>query len=581
MKSNPKVSIIIPVYKGKDFMREAIDSALAQTYKNIEIIVVNDGSDDNGVTKNIAESYGTKIRYFEKENGGVSTALNLAIDNMTGDYFSWLSHDDRYYPNKIESQIKYLKQFDEKTILYSDYDLMDENSNVFARSIKDHNELTEKPEYALLRGSINGITLLIPKQAFKDCGYFREDLRCTQDYELWFRMFKKYKFVHQPEILGTTRLHKNQTGNTNPNVLKENNELWINLIESVSDKDKIRLEGTIYMYYYNMLEFIKTTNFDKVKVFLEKKVEKLEKELKKEVSKKLVSVIIPYYNNELEIGKAIDSVMNQTHKLVEIIIIDDGSKNRINKNEFKSKNIKILFNEKNMGVSSARNKGIKEAKGEYIAFLDADDEFISTKIDVQLLHMLKYGSSFSYTSYVRQGKEEIFIDCSSDFAKIKRKVISNCDIATPTVMIEKKALDKYKIKYRENLKYGEDVIFYLDLFKYVNPTVCDEYLSIVHVNENSAYLNVDKQIEGTKNILKYLFTDEEYNKYIIEISKLCNEFYKMLNPYNLDIKLDDTENKRVGNIIIYQSRFKRYINVLKNKGLKYCIIRAAKKIVGK
>ena len=139
MKSNPKVSIIIPVYKGKDFMREAIDSALAQTYKNIEIIVVNDGSDDNGVTKKIAESYGNKIRYFEKENGGVSTALNLAIDNMTGDYFSWLSHDDRYYPNKIESQIKYLKQFDEKTILYSDYDLMDENSNVFARSIKDHN----------------------------------------------------------------------------------------------------------------------------------------------------------------------------------------------------------------------------------------------------------------------------------------------------------------------------------------------------------------------------------------------------------------------------------------------------------
>ena len=111
MKSNPKVSIIIPVYKGKDFMREAIDSALAQTYKNIEIIVVNDGSDDNGVTKKIAESYGNKIRYFEKENGGVSTALNLAIDNMTGDYFSWLSHDDRYYPNKIESQIKYLKQF--------------------------------------------------------------------------------------------------------------------------------------------------------------------------------------------------------------------------------------------------------------------------------------------------------------------------------------------------------------------------------------------------------------------------------------------------------------------------------------
>ena len=69
MKKNPKVSIIIPVYNGKDYMKEAIDSALSQTYKNIEILVINDGSTDNGATKRIAKSYGNKIRYFEKENG--------------------------------------------------------------------------------------------------------------------------------------------------------------------------------------------------------------------------------------------------------------------------------------------------------------------------------------------------------------------------------------------------------------------------------------------------------------------------------------------------------------------------------
>ena len=82
---NPLVSIVIPVYNGAEYMREAIDSALAQTYKNIEVIVVNDGSKDN--TDEIARSYGEKIRYFKKENGGVSTALNLAIQNMQGEYF--------------------------------------------------------------------------------------------------------------------------------------------------------------------------------------------------------------------------------------------------------------------------------------------------------------------------------------------------------------------------------------------------------------------------------------------------------------------------------------------------------------
>lgn len=68
----PLVSIVIPVYNGSNYLQEALDSAVAQTYKNLEIIVVNDGSTDD--TENIALSYGDKIRYFYKENGGTSTA---------------------------------------------------------------------------------------------------------------------------------------------------------------------------------------------------------------------------------------------------------------------------------------------------------------------------------------------------------------------------------------------------------------------------------------------------------------------------------------------------------------------------
>ena len=72
----PNVSIVIPVYNGSNYVREAIDSALSQTYKNIEIIVVNDGSTDD--TDEICKSYGNKIRYFKKENGGVSTEIGRA-----------------------------------------------------------------------------------------------------------------------------------------------------------------------------------------------------------------------------------------------------------------------------------------------------------------------------------------------------------------------------------------------------------------------------------------------------------------------------------------------------------------------
>lgn len=583
MKKNPKVSIIIPVYKGKDYMREAIDSALNQTYKNIEIIVVNDGSDDGNATRNIALSYGDKIRYFEKENGGVSTALNLAIKNMKGDYFSWLSHDDRYYKNKISEQIEYLKQYDDETILYSDYDLMDENSNVFARSIKDHEELVNKPEYALLRGAINGITLLIPKKAFSDCGVFREDLRCTQDYELWQRMMKKYKFVHEPGVLATTRLHSNQTGNTSPRVLIENNELWLELIESISDERKIELEKSIYNYYYQMREFIKTTNFDEVLKYLNNKVLYLENQLKKIAKDTLVSVIIPFYNNNDELNRAVDSVLKQTHKKIEIIIVDDFSIDNIDSKFTKINNIKIIRNKCNSGVSFSRNVGIQNSKGKYLAFLDSDDEFVQNKIEEQLLYMLKYNSEFCYTSYIRKSNDiENPIDCSCDDNFLKAKCISNCLISTSTVMIKKDIIDKYNLKYNESIKYGEDVIFYLSIFKYVEPIYFNKYLSIVNSDDDSAYLNINKQVEGTKNILIFLLNDDYYQKMNNEIAKLCYGFYTLVNP---NINEYNQSNKNGNNInstrYVKQSKLKKYYNILKNKGFLYCINRFFKRMVGK
>ena len=100
-----KVSIIIPVFNGANYLREAIDSALKQTYENIEVLVINDGSDDNGKTEAIARSYGDKLRYFHKENGGVASALNLGIKEMAGEYFSWLSHDSQLEQDEVSMML--------------------------------------------------------------------------------------------------------------------------------------------------------------------------------------------------------------------------------------------------------------------------------------------------------------------------------------------------------------------------------------------------------------------------------------------------------------------------------------------
>ncbi len=229
MQIFPIVTILIPVYNGSNYMREAIDSALAQTYKNIEVIVVNDGSNDGGKTREIALSYGNKIRYFEKENGGVSTALNLAIKEMKGEFFSWLSHDDVYYPDKILEQLKFYLSLDNpKTIIFSDEDIIDAEGKIIQkRSLKLINERNDN-FHLLLYSHIGGCSLLIPKRAFEESGPFNESLKTTQDYDMWFRMLKNgYKFEYLPVCSNKSRIHPLQVSAIKVRLaIKEQNNLF-------------------------------------------------------------------------------------------------------------------------------------------------------------------------------------------------------------------------------------------------------------------------------------------------------------------------------------------------------------------
>lgn len=238
MNPTPKISIVIPVYNGSNFLRQAIDSALAQTYSNIEIIVVNDGSNDGGETERIALSYKNRISYFFKENGGVASALNRAIAEMSGEFFSWLSHDDLYYPNKIETQIEALNEIESaRTILYSDFAIFSDNPNKI-REIRLPHVPPEQFKFFLVTNFVHGCTLLIPREAFTVCGTFNEQLRTTQDYELWFRMAKEFAFIHIPEVLVKFRNHPNQsTYAMASTVLAECDDLYSKFIHELEPQE--------------------------------------------------------------------------------------------------------------------------------------------------------------------------------------------------------------------------------------------------------------------------------------------------------------------------------------------------------
>lgn len=220
----PKVSIIIPAYNASNYLAEAIDSALAQTYPNVEIIVVNDGSKDDGATERIALSYGDKIRYFAKENGGSSSALNMGIANMTGEWFSWLSHDDLYMPEKLEKQVTYMRALgiDEtalsKHIFFSASELINASGKTIRSTSKKQAEaMAEKIRtiphngYLIAEPTVHvfhGCSCLVHRDAFADIGCFDEKLRLLNDVDLWYRLYAAGYTVHYlPEALVKGRVH--------------------------------------------------------------------------------------------------------------------------------------------------------------------------------------------------------------------------------------------------------------------------------------------------------------------------------------------------------------------------------------
>ena len=223
----PKISIVIPAYNASNYLAEAIDSALAQTYSNVEIIVVNDGSPDNGATAEVAAKYGDKIRYFEKPNGGSSSALNMGIANMSGEWFSWLSHDDLYAPEKLSRQVEYINSLEiersdlPKNIFFSASELIDANGKTIRKA--DENDSKKKSDkvrsfphngYLIAEPTVynfHGCSCLVHKDAFKDVGCFDEKLRLLNDLDLWYRFYAAgYKVHYIPEALVKGRVHAKQ-----------------------------------------------------------------------------------------------------------------------------------------------------------------------------------------------------------------------------------------------------------------------------------------------------------------------------------------------------------------------------------
>lgn len=533
MNFSPKVSVIIPVYNGSNYLNQAIDSALAQTYKNIEIIVVNDGSNDDGATEKIAFSYGDKIRYFSKENGKVASALNFAISRMSGEYFSWLSHDDRYFPEKIEHQLNVLSLLEDKTtILYGGYQVIDSNSKPLYLIRPDSILSSEKLNISLLpllRGLIHGCSLLIHRKYFFEISMFNEALPSTQDYALWFEFFRIAPLHFDSKILIQSRVHPEQDTHKIKEHIEECNALWSSFLKRLTDEEMILMEGSVYRFLLKSSQFLSSALYDKAEKLAISMIEKHLSNIK-------VSVVIPFYNRIGWTIEAIHSVQAQTHQEFEIILVDDGSTDNLEslfeiiRLDNRIKYIKQI----NSGSAKARNSGIALATGYYIAFLDSDDLFDQEKLDIQIRYMEENELFISHTSYFRidsYGKVIGFINSGSLNKNAFPNIMINCPIAAPSVMVRREVFDNYF--FQEKIDIGEDVCLWISLVSRYKFGGISKGLSFVRVTEESAAINFRKQVIGHLNIAIYIMRDSylcQYESYVKIL--LLNTLKLILNRNN-------------------------------------------------
>ena len=268
MKYSPKVTIIIPVYNGANFLAEAIEAALSQTYPNCEILVINDGSNDGGETEKIALSYGDKITYYSKVNGGVSSALNFAFEKMTGDWFSWLSHDDLYYPEKIAKQIEFINNLLDEN---PDIDLTKITVRCATESIDKYGKIIKIPNYKgvpvhekpidtilnnIFNYRLSGCSFLLPRGCIADVGGFNENIRTVSDVEYWYRLlFTGYEFYCIKDRLVKNRSHGKQVGKTKVELFnRELGELFIWIADTMNSNPELNTIRNNERLYYALVK---------------------------------------------------------------------------------------------------------------------------------------------------------------------------------------------------------------------------------------------------------------------------------------------------------------------------------------
>lgn len=364
--SKPKISVIMSEYNTPpDYLRASIESILSQTFKDIEIIIVDDcGKND---LDSITEEYKDKrIRVIKNnKNIGLVESLNKAITASKADILARMDTDDIADENRLEEQYNFM-------INHEEYSVVGTLANEFSKNSTTGvlGKPGEKTAKSLAYGdSIIHPSVMMRKKDIQSVGGYKNYKR-AEDLSLWFELvMKEFRLFVIDRVLLNYRVNEEDYSKRK--------------FKTRGGEIKARLhyyhltKAPVLAYLVIIKSIVSSILPTRIVAFFRRKIIlKPGRENERFDKKPLVSVIIPVYNCAGYIGECIDSVAEQTYDNIEIIVVNDGSKDgseNIIKDKRKRYHNILYYKQRNKGVSAARNLGIKKARGEYITFVDGDD----------------------------------------------------------------------------------------------------------------------------------------------------------------------------------------------------------------
>lgn len=255
-----KISVILPCYNGAQWIDQAVESILLQTFKNLELIIVDDGSKDK--SKDIVYSYlsDTRVRYVYQENRGFSAAINRGISESTGDLIGFIGQDDLWMPYKLDLQVKFLAKNQSIDFVHGNYCEIDLKGNFLReRKIRVPRTLDRKKfiQELFLENFIGFETVLIKKDVLIKAGPFDERMVGFSDHDMWLRIAKFSTAHYLDTVLVKKRHHKLQITKKTELVSKDEFLIVSKMVNRYPYLRKVERKKLASLYFMIGIDFLR------------------------------------------------------------------------------------------------------------------------------------------------------------------------------------------------------------------------------------------------------------------------------------------------------------------------------------